>query len=258
MPKQAKNSLGESIRPSLLQMLLVIGLVAAVSISIGVIIAFAPENTSPNLIWVLIVFLMIFAVVGTIGSLALILRYSRSLAVGKENRALEWRSSPREKQKSKLNREVMEIASFLNIPREQLSDLFSAYIVAEDLAMRKIQIDAERPLIRNVNVGNIPFDAIWIDRNTITCIETTLAVSSEIDQTKIDKVLNKIQLARKTAKKLHPQTKLKLHYVIVTQLDAEGEAKVRSTIVDKFSATPTDVDIRLLDFEQLQKTFEIS
>jgi hypothetical protein len=43
--------------------------------------------------------------------------------------------------------------------------------------------------------------------------------------------------------------------VLVTQLDEEGEAKLRSKLVSKFSSTPVDVDIRLLDFQTLQKIY---
>ena len=89
-------------------------------------------------------------------------------------------------------------------------------------------------MMRYVNVGNIPFDGVLIDQNIITCIEMTFSVTPEIEQAKIDKVLNKIELARKTAAKLHQETKFKLLFVAVTQLDPQGEATLRSTIIEKF------------------------
>lgn len=238
-----------------MQILLVIGFVGLVCISLGLIIIFAPENISTSLYWVLSIFLILFAVFGLAFSVFLILRQTKNLSIADENKEIEWKISPAEKQKGKLNREVLEIASALNIPEDELSQLLSAYIVAEDLALRRIQIDREKPLMRNVKVGNIPFDGVLIEKNVITCIETVFLVTSQISQEKITKVLNKLTLAEKTAKKLHPETKLKLLYVAVTQLDQKGEAEVRSTIIEKFSSTPTDVDIRLLDFGDLQKTF---
>jgi hypothetical protein len=47
--------------------------------------------------------------------------------------------------------------------------------------------------------------------------------------------------------------------VLVTQLDQVGEAKLRAAVVKKFTpdTTPVDVDIRLLDFESLQKIYTI-
>lgn len=257
MSKQKNKPLSGFIRPTLIQLTLIIGFIGLVCLSFGLIIALAPENTSSTLIWVLSVFLILFSVFGLIFSVGLILRNARNLSIADENKQIEWKTSPPEKQKSKLSGEVLEIATLLEIPEDQLSDLISAYIVGEDLALRKIQADAEKPLVRNVNVGNVPFAGILIDKNVITCIETAFLVSAEIDQTKINKVLNKINLAEKTAKKLHPETRLKLLYVAITQLDHESEAEVRSTIIDKFSATPTDVDIRLLDFAELQKIFAL-
>ena len=44
-------------------------------------------------------------------------------------------------------------------------------------------------------------------------------------------------------------------FALVTQLDQTGEAKLRSILGDKFSETPVDVDIRLFDFEELQRIF---
>lgn len=255
MSKQSNTSLFNFVRPSLLQILLVIGFVGLVCISLGLIIIYAPQNIGAPLYWVLSIFLILFAVFGLAFSVFLILRQTKNLSIADENKEIEWKISPPEKQKGKLNREVLEIASALEIPADELSDLLTAYIVAEDLALRRIQVEREKPLMRNVKVGNIPFDGVLIEKNIITCIETAFLVTPEISQEKITKVLNKLTLAEKTSKKLHPETKLKLLYVAVTQLDQEGEAKVRSTIIEKFSATPTDVDIRMLDFGELQKTF---
>ena len=50
--------------------------------------------------------------------------------------------------------------------REQLGDLQSAYIVAEDLALRQIQQEENIPLMRHVSVGGVPFDAVMIKRTT--------------------------------------------------------------------------------------------
>lgn len=255
MSKQNKSSLIDFARPSLKQIAIVIGFIGIVCLSFGLIIAFAPEKIGTSLYWVLSIFLILFSVFGLIFAVGLILRQIKNLSIGNENKQIEWKISPPEKQKNKIKREALEIASAMNIPEGQLSDLYSAYIVAEDLALRKVQIDMEKPLMRYVNVGNIPFDGVLVDKNVITCVETVFLVTPEIDQAKINKVLNKLTLAEKTAKKLHPETKLKLLYVAVTQLDQSGDAKLRSTIIEKFSATPTDVDIRMLDFGELQKTF---
>jgi hypothetical protein len=44
--------------------------------------------------------------------------------------------------------------------------------------------------------------------------------------------------------------------VLVTQLAPEDEEKLRASLVNRrFSDTPVDIDIRLLDFELLQKVY---
>jgi hypothetical protein len=44
--------------------------------------------------------------------------------------------------------------------------------------------------------------------------------------------------------------------VLVTQLTVEEEERLRGMLVTRrFSDTPVDIDIRLLDFEMLQKVY---
>jgi hypothetical protein len=48
----------------------------------------------------------------------------------------------------------------------------------------------------------------------------------------------------------------RLMVVLVTQLNFEDEERLRKSLGSKrFSGTPVDVDIRLLDFEALQRIY---
>jgi hypothetical protein len=94
-----------------------------------------------------------------------------------------------------------------------------------------------------------------VNSDIVTCIETTFLVTPHVSQEKINTTLKKIEFTSKKLNELRPGTKLRLLLALVTQLDQEGESKLRSTLISKFSTTPVDVDIRLLDFEGLQKIF---
>ena len=253
MSKQTKNSLADFVSPSLSYLLINIGLIAFVCLAVG--FAASSDNLSAIQRWILVVFLILFAVFSVVASVWLILRESWRVAIGKDNREFNWEVSSPEKQQRKLNSEVSEIAAILKLPEEQLSDLLSAYIVAEDLALRQVQQEAKQPLTRHLSIGNTEFNAILLKQDIVTCIEVTFLVTPDFSQAKINAMLRKIELAKKTFSQNGKQTRIRLLLVLVTQLDKDEEAQLRASLVKKFSSTTVDVDIRLLDFESLQKIY---
>jgi len=69
-------------------------------------------------------------------------------------------------------------------------------------------------------------------------------------------MLKKISLAKKNLAEMKIRLRLKLMLVLVTQLSHEDEEQLRGILITKrFSETPVDIDIRLLDFETLQKLY---
>lgn len=252
MSKQTKNSV-DFAPPSLSYLLIIIGLIAVVCLAVG--FAASSDNLSATQRWILVVFLILFAVFSVVASVWLILRESRRAAVAKDNREFGWEVSSSAKQQSKLNSAVSEIAASLELPDEQLSDLLSAYIVAEDLALRQVQQEAKQPITRHLSIGSTEFNAILLKQDVITCIEVTFLVTPDVSQAKINAMLKKIELAKKTFNQNGKWARVRLLLVLVTQLDQAEETKLRSSLVKKFAATPVDVDIRLLDFKGLQKIY---
>ena len=151
---------------------------------------------------------------------------------------------------------MRELARLLNVGSDQLADLLSAYIVAEDLALRQIQQEENLPLMRHVSIGKVPFDAILVDHDLITCIEVSFLVVADLRQDKIESMLKKITQAKKNLTDLRSRLRLRLMLVLVTQLTLDEEEHLRGMLIGRrFSDTPVDIDIRLLDFELLQKVY---
>lgn len=234
---------------------LIIGLVVLVCILIGVALAFSAQYLESGQKWFLIIALMIFAFLSVGMATWLTLRHSRKISVSQKDSELEWNLASPDKQKRSLNTEVREIAKLMEIPVEQMSDLRSAYIVAEDLALRKVQEEAAIPIMRHINIGNTIFNAIYLKEDLATCVDVTFLVTPDVSQEKIDFVLRKISTAKTSFEKIRKGSKIRLLLVLVTQLEAEEEKKLRSKLVSKFSSTPVDVDIRLFDFQTLQKIY---
>src|SRR5688572_10029714 len=182
--------------------------------------------------------------------------YNRRLAAIDDRKFIRWDAAMPEVQRQNVNVEVRELARLLGVGNDQLADLLSAYIVAEDLALRQIQQEENLPLMRHVSIGGTPFDGVLVDQDLITCIEVSFLVVPDVRQEKIESVLRKITAAKKNLAEMKSRLRLRLMFVLVTQLSAEEEENLRGMLITRrFSETPVDVDIRLLDFEMLQKVY---
>lgn len=222
---------------------------------VGAGFALASPHLDDSQRWTFITFLFLFPFFGLGVSTWLVLRHSRKLAVAAKDEFLAWQVMSPEMQRRKLNTEVAELAAILNIPESQLSDLRSAYIVAEDLALRRIEQESKATLMRHIEIEAAEFDAVYISRDVITFVEIAFLVVPDIPQKRIDAILKKLDYVKKLFAKIRPDSKLKLMFLPVTQLDKADEIKLRSAIKTKFTNTPVDVVINLLDFEELQEIF---
>jgi hypothetical protein len=180
----------------------------------------------------------------------------RRLAAVDDRKFINWDSAMPEIQRQNVNIEVRELARLLRVGDDQLADLLSAYIVAEDLALRQIQQEENLPLMRHVSIGKTPFDAILVDQDLITCIEVAFLVVPDVRQEKIESMLRKITQAKTNLAEMKSRLRLRLMLVLVTQISTEEEERLRGMLVTtRFSDTPVDIDIRMLDFEMLQKVY---
>lgn len=180
----------------------------------------------------------------------------RRLEALDDRKFIQWDDALPEIQRQNVNLEVRELARVLRVEDDQLADLLSAYIVAEDLALRQIQHEENLPLLRHVSIGKTPFDALMVDQDLITCIEVSFLVVPDVRQEKIGSILKKIGTAKKNLAELKSRLRLKLMLVLVTQLTDDEEDQLRTVLsTRRFSDTPADVEIRLLDFEMLQRVY---
>ena len=184
------------------------------------------------------------------------IRTTRKLAAAQDQSRIDWESALPEIQRESLNIEVVELSRILEVSSEQISDLQSAYIVAEDLALRQIQQEEQVPLLRHVSIGGVPFDAILAKQDVMICAEVSFLVAPDLRQERIESMLRKMGRVAAVLDEMKVAMKLRLMIVLVTQLNFEDEERLRKTLTSKrFSGTPVDVDIRLLDFEALQRIY---
>lgn len=238
-------------------LILIISLIILLSTTNGLVLAFAAPNFDVLQKWFFILTLVLFPFFSITLVAWLILRHSNKLIVGENDETLKWETTSAEKQKRKLNNEVRELARHMDIPNEQMSDLRSAFIVAEDLALRKIQGEAKSPLMHKISIGNSDFDAVCIEDDLVTLIEITFVVNSDVQQEKINSYQRKSAAAKSILEKTRAGSRVRLLLVLVTQLDDEALNLLRPNVRNKFTpeATKVSVDIRFLDFLTLQKIY---
>jgi plasmid maintenance system antidote protein VapI len=255
MPPVKERALSNFFSPSQNHLILIVGLIALACLTSGMALVLASASLDAAQRWLLLMFLILFPVFGLTISLWLILRHHRKLTVSAADEDIRWQLTGPDEQRKNLNAEVIELAAALGLPKQQIGDLRSAYIVAEDLALRQVEHEAKTPLMRHINIGDAGFDGLLVDHDVVTCIDVTFLVKPDITQEKISSVLSKTEYAVKKSQELRPGTKLKLLLAVVTQLSREEEDMMRSLLIEKFAMTPVDVDIRLMDFEELQRVF---
>jgi hypothetical protein len=256
MTKQSENlAVRQAVRSPQNYLFMLVGMIILLCVVVGAGFAVSAPYLENSQRWTLIAFLFVFPFIGLGISTWLVLSHSRKLAVAAKDDLLPWQMMPPEVQRRKLNAEVNELAAILKIPATQLGDLRSAYIVAEDLALRKVEQESRVSLMRHVEIEAAEFDAVFINRDVITFVETAFLVVPDISQKKINVILKKLDYAKKLFSKIRPDSKLKLLLLLITQLEEADEAQLRAVLKTKFTNTPVDVIINPLDFEGLQEIF---
>ncbi len=256
MTEQEKLSLANDARPFSNRLIAVIGLSVFVCPAIIFIAGYRNLAGFPR--WSLISFLILFAFFGATVSLWLTRRESRRAEIVKSGREIFWQTTSPENQKGKLNCDVRELGAILDISGEKLNDLLSAYIVAEDLALRKIQQEEGTPALRHISINQAEFDAVLLNNETVKFVEVVFLATPDFPQKKINTSAGKILSVKKFIENNYSHLKINLLFLIVSQLDQTDTAKLRSTLSkERFSIVPVDIDINFYDFEELQKVYAI-
>jgi hypothetical protein len=179
----------------------------------------------------------------------------RSKLAAVKGEALVWNTAMPEIQRETLIGEVLALSRYLDVAEDQIADLQSAYIVAEDLALRQIQQEEGVPVMRHVAAFGLPFDAVTVKNGVLVCADVMFLVTPDVRQEKVDAAVRKMSAVRKSAPR-NSGLETRLMLILVTQLTPADEQTLRSVLKTKrFSETPVDIDIRLLDFETLQRIY---
>ena len=249
MAKELENSLERFARPAA-----GVGFYAAASVAvISLVAALVAAVVSRNWIVVSIAGLAVLAVLVLVGISS---RRLRSVAGQNAASWISWEPAEPELQRQTLNVAVGEISRILKVEPEGVGELQTAFIVGEDLALRQIQQEENVPVMRHVAVGGVPFDAAFTKDATLVCCEVCFLVSPELGQDRVAAMMRKIGAVKRSIAEMNIGLEVRLMVILVTQMGDADVTKLRDTLSTKrFSSTPVDIDIRLMDFEGLQRVY---
>lgn len=171
--------------------------------------------------------------------------------------SINWTTTDPEIQRRQLEIAVEYLSKTLELgSAESLADLQSAFIVAEDLALRQIQEEEKCPVFRHTSVFGISFDAVYLADRTLVCIDVIFLVSPAISDAQLAATLKKAGGVAKMARKAGTGLQVRLMLLVITQLTPEDLQKLRSDLrTARFTGTAVDVDICFMDFEALQRRY---
>ena len=249
MAKQFENTLERFARPAPgIIYYAVVFIAICLLITASVISAFSLNFT--------IAAISILAAGSVIVLAVLAIRYQRSLVGEKAGGWISWESALPELQRQNLNIAVDELSRILKVEADAAGDLQSVFIVAGDLALRQIQQEENVPVMRHVSVSGIPFDAVFTKRDILVCCEVSFLLSPELGQERVVAMMHKIAAVKSAVAEMNIGLAVRLMVVLVTQLNETELETLRDTLSTKrFSSTSVDIDIRLLDFAELQRTY---
>lgn len=249
MARQFENSIDRFARGSSNTLLMAFGAVLVLILFVGILISFAANY------WLPFVIFLISAAVAS-GFIVYANAQRKKLIASRAAGWIDWQAALPEIQRQNLNLAVGELSKILEVGDESINDLQSAFIVAEDLALRQIQQEEQVPLLRHLSVAGVPFDAIYTKQDLLVCVEVSFLVGPELRQERVVSMIKKITSVKRSVAEMNIGLNVRLMVVLITQMAEEELEQLRTSLgTSRFSSTPVDIDIRFLDFETLQKIY---
>lgn len=251
MNPKGQNPLASVERPKIDYPLTIAAAALSVVLLTGIVIAVRAGDLLGAVLFLLAVGLFVILILIWFAS-------NRRTAAIDDRKFIHWDAAMPEVQRQNVNIEVGHLVRQLQASDDQVPELLSAFVVAEDLALRQIQQEEDLPLMRHVSIGSVPFDGILVDQDVITCIEVSFVVVPDVPPDRIQSILLKFATAKKNLAELKSRLRLRLMLVLVTQIEPEDEDILNDVLKKRrFNAQMEfdTVEIRLLDFETLQKLY---
>jgi|GEM_PF-2333169 len=216
--------------------------------------------------WFFVAFLFVFPFVAVALFAWLVSRHSAKLYSTSQDGDLTLNTLTPDQQRRKLNAEVSSILLGMaqtnggdvkaTVDNAQRSETRTAYIVAEDLVLRQLELEYGTTFMRHAALEGVPFDGIYMNGSRIAGIEVKFLDIPFLPQEVVDSLLDKAEYAASRLKRTCPDTRFSFILALITQLTPEQQSKLRLGLENKFALTPVNkVELKMFDFDSLQNLF---
>jgi hypothetical protein len=250
------------------QLIIIAVLIGLIYIAAGIALAWASQGLEPSQKWPLVVFMAIFPLFALAMFAWLVSKHHTKLYTSTPSIVeMSLSTLTPDQQRRKLNAEVSSIINAVaqssgdskrksNADTTSRSDVRMAFIVAEDLALRQLELEYGETFMRHVALEGVPFDGVWVSNGNIAGIEVKFLDVPLLPQESVDSLLDKAEYAAARLKRTRPDASFAFVLALVTQLSAEEQTKLRMGLENKFALTPVKkIELKVFDFDSLQNTF---
>ncbi len=246
------------------QLLTIAVLICIVYIAACAALYFAAQFLDIYQRWLFVSFLFVFPFVTVALFAWLVSRHSQKLYSTSQEGELTLNTLTPDQQRRKLNSEVSSIllaiaqtnGGNIKTTESQRGDTRTAYIVAEDLVLRQLELEYGTTFMRHVALEGVPFDGVYMNGTKISGIEVKFLDIPVLPQEVVDSLLDKAEYAASRLRRTRPDTRFSFILALITQLTPEQQANLRMGLENKFALTPVNkVELKVYDFDSLQNLF---
>ena len=250
------------------QLIIIAVLIGLIYIAAGIVLAFANQAFDGYQKWPLIIFMAVFPLFAIAMFAWLVSKHHTKLYTATPTIAeMSLNTLTPDQQRRKLNSEVSLIISSNGIANSdgkkkitsdgmQRNEIRAAFIVAEDLALRQLELEYGDAFMRHAALEGVPFDGVWINTDKIAGIEVKFLDVPQLSQEAVDTLLDKAEYAAARLRRTRPDADFSFVLTLVTQLGAEEQTKLRMGLENKFALTPVKkIELKVYDFDNLLNTF---
>lgn len=250
------------------QLIIIAVLIGLIYIAAGVVLSMSNTGLEPGQRWPLLIFMAVFPLFALAMFAWLVSKHHTKLYTSTPSIAeMSLNTLTPDQQRRKLNSEVSSIISAITqsnngdgkkkaAEEPQRADIRTAFIVAEDLALRQLELEYGDTFMRHAALEGVPFDGVWVNTDKIAGIEVKFLDVPLLPQESVDSLLDKAEYAAARLKRTRPDAAFSFVLTLVTQLSAEEQTKLRMGLENKFALTPVKkIELKVYDFDNLQNTF---
>lgn len=138
---------------------------------------------------------------------------------------------------------------------ETIQVMRSDYLMAEDLVLRRLDLEHNGTLRRHVSIEGTSYDAVAVSPERIRAIEVKFLPTPEVRQETIDTLLDKAEYTAQRLRRTASGKKFYLLLALVVEVPERERLQLRENLLNKFGVASVNIELEFFDYGELQKIF---